>query len=452
MPLGDSWIPRASAAASHVAPYISVGLNAGLASRSRSVVPFAVALEGFRSSSRRWSLLALIGLTQLTSIGCVREVNLMPDGDTNQSTDTQEKGPEAGPGDTQTPTSGVVTSVPGTEGTGAADSASTSSSTGDADSGASSDVTEEEDTGDPDAACVKDGEDRQCVPKAPPGWFGPVGLLQASKEADIRVCKAYSEDIEKLGDEVNAPPPECRGCEPRLLYPDSLRAQAVEYNDASCSEASEVARAPMGEWFCRKLVTDGDGKKSHWKMLLPEPEGELSCAGGGEKKNITPAKFKNVYRGCKVERKGSCESEEQVCAKKGVGPTCVYRLGDMKCPSDYSARRQVLFAGVEDSRSCGKCEGVMKKQGSWSYQGKLSVYRMTNCISSSKVRSFDVSELSARCDSEETREKKEWNHARLELTQPKFDGVCEVKGWKAEGEAKGKDPVTVCCRGIEDEL
>lgn len=439
---------------SHFAPYISASKKWGLAYRWHRVFPFAVVFEGLGSRSRAWSLLALFGLANFTSFGCVKEVNLMPDAGADTTTGTAEKGPAEDPGQTGTSTqnSGSTAPDPGTP-TGS-DSAGTASATGGStsDSGASSTETQEEDTGDPNAACVSDDQDRQCVPKAPVGWYGPVGLLQASEVKDTQVCKAHSEIIDELFDGLDAPAIECTGCAPVLEYPESLRVHAVEYKESTCGESAEVKRWPMGNYYCHRLEPDGDADAAHWKMLLPKAEGELTCVGGEESSNKKPATVKNYFRGCQVERKGKCESEEDVCAKKGVGPTCVYREGEAECPSAYSAKRQVLFGGFEDTRACSACEGVMKKQGSWSIQGKIRFFNLANCFWESKKRVFDLSDMKDRCMAESARKEKGWNAVRLELTPPKFDGVCEAKGWEPQGEVKTQKPVTVCCRGIEGEL
>lgn len=412
----------------------------------------AVLFQG-QGPTRMCKLLTVLSLAQLTATGCVRELDVAPEGQSETSSGTQEPGP----GDESDATQGATTTTQGsgessaveTTSSGAGNETSTLTS---GESSSSDEPTQEEDTGDPKEACVKESEDRQCVPKAPVGWFGPVGLLQSSNASDTRVCKAHSGEISELFDEVSAPAAECKGCEPRLEYPESLRAQAVEYSASSCSDSSQVASLPMGDWFCRRLEPDGDGKQAHWKMIAPKVEGELKCVGGNRSSSKLPIVKKNYFRGCEVERKGTCAAQDQVCTKKGVGPTCVYRPGDVACPVEYSARKEVLFAGFEDSRGCGKCEGVMKKQGSWTPQGKISFYQAANCIASSKRRSLDLSELGSRCDSESVRAKKEWNFAQLELTQPKFEGVCETKGWEPEGEVKGKDPVTVCCRGVDEQF
>lgn len=409
------------------------------------MVTSAVVLEG-RSITCTWSLLTLFGLAQLTATGCVRDVTKDPKaGKSDASTGTGEKGPgeegsEEG-GSTQAPdTTSASSSSPGATGP-------TSSAQEESSAGATTTEVEEEDTGDPEAACLKDDDDRQCVPKAPIGWFGPVGLLQATNVADTRVCKAFDAEIDELFDEVTAPQTECNGCEPWLEYPDSMFAQAVEHDNSTCSEASAKYRLEMKAGKCIKLEPDGDGKKSHWKIQLPQAEGELQCVGGATTSSKQARVKKNFFRGCQIERKGTCEAEDQVCAKRGVGPTCVFRPGEANCPAAYSARKQILYSGVEDTRGCSECKAEMKKQGSWTPNGFVTLYGHRSC-EGDKKRSFKLSALEGRCDSNAAREKKGWDYIRLEVRQPTdFKGVCETKGWEPIGGVKGIDPVTVCCRG-----
>lgn len=405
-----------------------------------------VLLKGL-SLSRSQSLLTLFGMALLvTHGGCVRELTVMPDNQSAESTGTQEQGPEAGTGEVGTSTQAPTTS----QATGTTSSAPvvTDSGTGEVTSGASSATeTQEEDTGDPNAACVSDDQDRQCVPKAPVGWYGPVGLLQSNKVEDTRVCKAYAPDVDELFDEVTAPQSECKGCASSLEYPDSMFAQAVEHNKSSCTESSAKFRKDLKAGTCTKLEPDGDGKGSYWKVTPPQAQGELTCVGGVKSMSRGPRKKNTFFRGCQIEREGTCESEGQVCAKKGVGPTCIFRLGEFECPADYIAKRQLLYSGIEDTRGCSECRAEMKKAGTWTPAGRITFYEKGSCLESSLKRSIALDELATRCDSESSREKKGWAYARLELRQPEFSGVCESTGWKPQGGVKAIDPVTVCCRG-----
>lgn len=162
----------------------------------------------------------------------------------------------------------------------------------------------------------------------------------AAKVDDAWVCKAYSEDIDELFDEVTADPARCMGCEPWLAYPETLVAQAVEHSESECRKDSEIYRRELKAGKCVKLEPNGDGTKVHWKMLGPKAQGELACTGSPRLVDAPSfVKKKNFFRGCEIEREGTCKAQDQVCAKKGFGPTCVYRLGEAECPTAYPKRK-----------------------------------------------------------------------------------------------------------------
>lgn len=59
-----------------------------------------------------------------------------------------------------------------------------------------------------------------------------------------------------------------------------------------------------------------------------------------------------LYRGCQILRPGTCSESDEACVFKLAGPSCVFREGDIGCPSAFTVGRLILTAsGMLDPQS-----------------------------------------------------------------------------------------------------
>lgn len=279
---------------------------------------------------------------------------------------------------------------------------------------------------------------------APTDWGGPVALIQGQREKDVWVCDAHSGDVDGLFDEVTAPPWECRGCKPRVRIPSLSAPELIRYLGTSCSADKESARFALEPSKCSPIEpTPSTGYA--WGIQTPSAKGEVKCDASPITSSGPGREIVNHFRGCSVIREGQCSGANEVCVLKRSGLSCVYRSGDHECPATYSGSRKLLYGGVDDQRSCGKCEAVYEP-GELKIQGKLSFFNNESCAPAYLVESLPFSALSGRCDSEQTRIDNSWLYVRYDVEESTQTGKCTTTGWAPQGGVKKTKPVTLCCR------
>ncbi len=127
---------------------------------------------------------------------------------------------------------------------------------------------------------------------------------------------------------------------------------------------------------------------------------------------------------------GQCAGGE-VCvpAVPAAWESCIYRAGDVSCPSGYSVK-QVLFDGVDDTRSCSPC-GCGTPTGTCT--GMVNLYNSASC--SAPIGTLSLKQCTSAIS---------MTHAKYVAGTP-TGSSCPETGGDLSGTLTPKNPTTFCC-------
>lgn len=299
-----------------------------------------------------------------------------------------------------------------------------------------------EDPSEPEGHCERAGSERRCVPKAPMGWGGPVGLRQGESTREVSDCPSHDPLVTELYDEVWAAPATCSGCTPKLRLPKLQLAKVNLFSQSPCEAPNLKESFSLDESRCLSVYKTDDWS-AYWSYEPPQAMGEVQCKGILGSRSRSAWKKNTVFRGCRVLRNATCDSPEQVCALRSSGMMCVFREGEHQCPELYSESRKVLYQNVEDTRECEGCKGVLEK-GVLKIGGQMSFYKEPSCAGSPR-HSLDFSALEGVCSPNEAQADKEWRYVKAQSGEVEYTGGCTTTPWKPVGGVQPRDPVTLCC-------
>jgi hypothetical protein len=371
--------------------------------RSRLVRAFALCDDVRMKLTRR------LGVAVLVVVACTED-NPFAGEDTSSSTAAEAT------------TSGSAGADTNTGATQAADSSeSAPDPTSDASTATSMDTTGE-------AACPIGTH--VCVPAVPEGWMGPVSIAEGpTSERDAGCIDAYATDETVAYDDLDAPEAVCT-CLCGDPVGSSCDIELVVDNNAGCG-------SPSDDWVitpnvCLESVAGSPG--SYWQATATPPDGTCAEMPSDE---LPEAEFETRVRLCSASEDGPGVCDDSgVCSPIPVAPfaeeLCVYADGELECPEGYEQQR-ILYRDIMDTRGCstctcgveGECTGSVYLFGSSACNDDLigSVSLNGSCLQYNLGAT--AGELSGTFEVEST---------------------CEPSGGVAEGEARGADPVTLCCR------
>lgn len=321
-----------------------------------------------------------------------------------------------------------------------------------------------------------------CVPHAPLGWRGPIQPQQADEPEKLLPCDAppmvlghnrASRDEEEVQpgfpdmrsnlfvDRVEAGSAVCRGgCESNLdigqCFPMMYVIRELE------STGPNKCGKPVGDFPAPGLMPTCEAIDPRWLTspnhaigaAPPKPhKGEALCEAKGTPKFDAPApQFDGYYRLCQPKDEsdsGMCPPG-RACAKfkdltqPGRMPmSCVYKPGDVNCPSGvYDDRRIVIYGSAEDERSCGEC-GVDHQKGELKCQYSIRLSKSDSsgtCEGAEQVLAEDI------CLTKEDLSGPNAPIAAFgEFLYPTYSGTCSAKELTPEGDVVLGNPVTLCC-------
>lgn len=293
-------------------------------------------------------------------------------------------------------------------------------------------------------SCTAASPDRECIAAAPADWGGPVSLIQGQRDKDVWVCDAHSGDVDSLFDDIIALPAECNGCKPSVRLPMLSNPEGIRYLGAACVSDKESARRVLKRSKCVAIEPAPAGDYV-WELRTPVAGGAVKCSGSPISSTKRGVEKKTHFRGCSILREGECPGANDVCVLRRGGLSCVYRSGDHQCPATYSGSRRLLYGGLQDERSCGKCQ-AHHEPGKLTIKGKLSFFSHESCAPAYLVESLPYSAFANRCESEQSRIDKKWLYVRHDPEKSSYSGTCTTTGWGPQGEVKKTKAVTLCCR------
>ncbi|MBX7083988.1 MAG: hypothetical protein K1X88_32570 [Nannocystaceae bacterium] len=253
-------------------------------------------------------------------------------------------------GDGTTGSSTASTSLTSTSSPTTTSASATDGSTSDGTSGeGSSDSGSADSTGAP-AVCPAS---HACL-ELPEGWTGPVVRRKAHFGAVPPACpEAYPEALALGGEGLIADPAEC-GCtcgDP--IGASCALSTTIHFwgTDASCSEGSPQ-NIEVFTTICNVIPTLP--ANAHFTADPVAIEGGMCSPIASQQ--LPPASFAATGTACGgAELLDGCAEGELCAPLADAEALCVWQAGDVECPADFDALREVYYAGVDDARGCDEC-------------------------------------------------------------------------------------------------
>lgn len=270
-----------------------------------------------------------------------------------------------------------------------------------------------------------------CIARAPVGWTGPVAVTQGEGTGAEPSCAApYTTEALVLGDGVGGAPATCSSCATTPTS-DLCRSQATEYTTATCDGAGNTFNVDVGPNGTSCINVLG---KQGLKVKVG-PVG--TCEPPAQSPTFAPASFATRIKACASTELTSCTNAPG-CATAPIptapfGKLCVYKAGDVACPSEDYAVKHTGFTDVTDTRSCSPCTAAIVSGCTGTPQ--LTRWTGSTCTGTPTAT---TTVNPATCYS---------------LVGQTTWGVpmgsapsCNVGGGQPTGGVVGKDPYTVCCQ------
>lgn len=355
------------------------------------------------------SKLSIVALASTLLTGCYDEKFVRQDGESSESSGEQDASSTGIGSDDEGSSTGDIF-----DGTG---------STSDGSSGEASDAESESGNA---LACP---DDQVCTAAVPFGWQGPVIVREGIGQA-----------------------PDCPDAmpSPTLLAFDGLTVPAVscacecgEPYATDCGLATLAGRAPSNcvdeDFFpppvsfspgvCQPIASLDVGSWLYDPFNFP-----LDSVGSGTcdplaQVDVPQTTWASGFRGCGLEGAAAACEDGGTC-QPDIGPACIFREGDLPCPSEAYGSRTVVFESVADDRGCSDCSCGTP---SGTCNGTIQ-FSSNGCDAMSIFEgSVPVDECSVHPGG---------THAQY-IVEP--DASCSPGGGNPQGNAEPADPVTVCC-------
>lgn len=330
-------------------------------------------------------------------------------------------------------------------------------------------------------------EETVCLQRVPIDWYGPIQPQRTSKLEDLTPCDSPGLKFDSVGN----PSKQIAGDEAQTrpsalpdagsnIFVDSMTGDPASCSSVCTSRLDIGACAPMT--FIMKKFDPATGKCGDMILDAPAPviantcehldprwlpsndmaigaippqpmQGEAICEAGGDvTADVPPPKVGQYYRVCagQEEYQGECPTG-QVCTRfqnrdnrNRAAMGCIYRKGDVACPSgDYNGFRVLLYGDAVDERGCTECQ-VKHEKGTLDchYDIKMAMNSPdANCDGGESTRSEDIC-LSQKDIANDANGPAAVQGTYLEL---KYSGNCSAKEAEPQGEIKLGEPITLCC-------
>lgn len=330
-------------------------------------------------------------------------------------------------------------------------------------------------------------QDSVCLQRVPIDWYGPVQPQRSTRVEDLTACdgpglqfdspaRRNSNNGEPVDGAKNFEGPDSS----KNIFVDSLIGEPAACTSECSSELEIGYCAPMT--FVMKKYDEATGKCGDKILDAPAPviqntcehldprwlptndvaigaippqpmQGEAVCSASGTVTTDVPVpKVGQYYRVCagQEEYEGECKAGE-VCTRfsdrddRNRAPMgCIYRKGDVSCPSGaYNGFRVLLYGDAVDDRGCTECQVDHQK-------GELSCdYTMVlaanspdkNCDAAVPTRAEDI------CLSQQDLAMDANGAAAVQGTylELKYSGQCSSKDAEPTGKIELGEPLTLCC-------
>ncbi|HEY1694927.1 MAG TPA: hypothetical protein VGG39_22310 [Polyangiaceae bacterium] len=282
-----------------------------------------------------------------------------------------------------------------------------------------------------DSAVCATGE--TCTAAPPQGWAGPIAFYEGAGSPPS--CPPGASAVLTANAGLVAPPAVCSSCS--CTGSVSCAAPTLSFwTNSSCSGNTCATGEATGN--CTPVTSNCATGASVYVSVESDPSG-AGCAPSQEVPTLQPTTWSLSDLGC-AGPETSCGAGE-ACAPDTGSPfhVCVYRAGDLACPTGTYQTKHTVYGGVSDTRSCSPCacgaaSGATCSGGTVDYSPTS-----TTCASAGSLAvptsCHDLGPLATA-------------QYGIELgTQPTLsNSVCTPSGGNPTGAATGTNATTVCCQ------
>jgi hypothetical protein len=189
-----------------------------------------------------------------------------------------------------------------------------------------------------------------CVPEVPAGWSGPAAVYRGA-EAPPACPAAFPELAITAGTEIAAPPAEC-GCECGEASGFQCSVTVTESGEECGFLVFDPDQWTIDSGECQLVDTAANAFSAGSPSL--DPSGG-SCAPAANE-SIAEAAWGVNVQACLARAGGSCEGGTCVGAlDDSHDRMCIYTGGDVACPNEDYADREVVYSTFTDTRDCSSC-------------------------------------------------------------------------------------------------
>jgi len=284
-----------------------------------------------------------------------------------------------------------------------------------------------------DAACPVT---QVCEPAVPPGWQGPIDLVQGNSGAAPPGCPSSTALVFDASAGLDAGVAVCSTCGCSAPAGLACSIDVRMYEGTGCSNAQPCAAGSAGS-TCAAL--SGSCPISAGGALLVQARTVLvagACTASKEDPAVPGATWSTNVAGCAPGTAQQCNGGG-ACLPAGSRP-CIYQSGTGSCPDAGYVSGHVFFEGLLDDRSCTSC-GCGGADASCS-AASVTVSPNTGCGLGITVAADGGCDLTGFVSLSTTPA----IYAETDAA-PIPSGGCPASGGQPTGGAAPSEPITVCC-------
>lgn len=296
------------------------------------------------------------------------------------------------------------------------------------------------DPGDPNEPKPPTGCPAGCLPPAPSGWAGPSAVYDGPPETKPDACPSsgYTELEIEAHQGLSGGAAVC-SCGTPTLEGAHCSANVVGWNNASCSGNPITDAVLEGTATTNGACVEQVSNQSHLKVDPPTLK-RGTCTFPDAEATVPPPTVAKVDLACGVPQHAACEARAECLAAPALETpftrVCIYKDGDVACPSEDYSERFVAHRTIADTRACADCEGTPTGGTcgtKWGFGGSApaichalpsgpTTYDTGACVPGGKGKRLDVRAMA-----------------------PTGVSCTDIMGGTPTGTLESADPVTFCC-------
>ncbi|MBK7581490.1 MAG: hypothetical protein IPI67_14930 [Myxococcales bacterium] len=305
-----------------------------------------------------------------------------------------------------------------------------------------------------------------CAPSLPTGWVGPVAMFEGAAPApDCLQSGGYPTIKQNANSTIKAGAATCPTCACDPATGAQCTADLFMYDDTACqgnfwTTSTSPPYAPTalvsssGQCVTYSLCHGADDAGTYKPTSVNFKNLQVSGGTCSPKttgtKNIVAPTWDKAVRACgDASGAGKGCGTTGACLPKPKAPfgtgLCVYKTGDVACPSGAYSQKKLSYLNFTDNRDCDACACGSASSGTCS-NPSLKIYtdacvtnEQTVTANACVLASNDPTTQSGGCAGfpADTRGAK--------LTATVSGATCPASGGQVTGSAAPTEPVTFCC-------